>query len=137
MSPTMPSYVKDLLHSGLGFAALQMGELADARFHEGRLGSPPSSWYFDPTTLLAFRSRLLARRGEPESALQLLSEASTDLRGRLVLAWLKVQILRIGLARRMDGVCAAALAEEGWDVARELALQHRLLEFEQLLGATA
>lgn len=130
---TTPTYMTDLVNAGLGYCALETGDLSEARRRALLLNRPPDSWYFDPTTILTFRARLMERRGQQLAALNLLENAAADLRGRLTFAWLKVAGVhaKMLLKYRPEEGCrlAARLAKE----AHKLRLVHRAREFEGLL----
>lgn len=131
--PTMPSYMMDLMHAGMGLCALESGDLSEARRREAELAPPPSSWHYDPTTIVAFRSKLLELRQDRPSAVALLEETSQDLQNRLVLAWLKVEALRVRLLKKMECARARRVASEALAVAESLELRHRAHEFSWLL----
>jgi hypothetical protein len=132
---TTPSYLMDLVNAGMGICALETGKLAEARRLEEELEPSPPSWYYDPTTILAFRARLLERRGRRDEALDLLQSAAPDLENRLVLAWLKVQALRMRLMRKQGSSGARSIATECLELAEGLRLTHRALEFARFLQA--
>lgn len=133
---TTPSYMQDLVTAGLGLCALETGDLAEARRREVDLSEAPPSWHFDPTTILAFRSRLLDRRGRHHDALQLLQSSASDLEHRLVLAWLKVRALEVRLMIKRRVVGARQIALDARGRAEELGLNHRVREFTELLAST-
>jgi hypothetical protein len=110
-----PAYAQDLVNAGLGLCALQMGSLSEARRRELDLGPPPEPWFYDPTTILTFRAKLLERRGERLAALALLNEHVDGLRERLVFAWMKLSALLV----RME------IKECSWDSAQEHAAECR------------
>jgi tetratricopeptide (TPR) repeat protein len=132
LGPTTPSYAPSLISAGLGLCALEMGDLAEARRREQELPEPPESWHFDPTIIMAFRTRLLDRRGRHREAIELLDMTVRDLENRLVLASLKTRILqvRLMLKRGVPGAYEIALA--AMKKAQQLCLRHRVNEFEEL-----
>jgi hypothetical protein len=137
LGATTPSYLRDLITAGLGLCALERGDLREARRCEQELPDTPAHWHHDPTTILAFRARLLDRRGHHHGAVDLLNAAAQDLKDRLVPAWLKVRILhlRLMLKRRMPG--GRPIAAEAILVARARSLRHRtdeLVELHERLG---
>jgi DNA-binding SARP family transcriptional activator len=129
-----PRYLLDLIHAGMGMCAVEAGRMSEARHHEEELSSPPDRWHFDPTTILAFRTRLLGLRQKRSEAINLLTDASRDLESRLVLAWLKVQALQVRLLRRTDRARAKGVAAEALSHAEALNLTHRVREFAGLLN---
>jgi DNA-binding SARP family transcriptional activator len=132
---TTPSYAQDLITAGLGICAIETGDLGEARRREEELSERPRSWYFDPTTILAFRVRLLDRRGRTSDALELLEASADDLRGRLDLAWLKARaiLVRLMIRRKLGG--ATSIAQEAKERAEALCLTYRAKEFSALLDA--
>jgi DNA-binding SARP family transcriptional activator len=130
---TTPAYMMDLVHAGIGLCALETGNMSEARRREEEIGSLSASWHFDPTTILAFRSRLLERRQDPQGAIDLLHAAADNLEHRLVLAWLKVRALEVRLLRKAKSMRAQELATEALNVATKLQLRHRVDEFSALL----
>ncbi|MGE0159508.1 MAG: AAA family ATPase [Gemmatimonadales bacterium] len=134
---TTPTYAQDLIAAGLGICAFETGDLGEARRLEQELHERPTRWHFDPSTILAFRVRLLDRRGRTDEALQLLESSAADLRGRLELAWLKTRALevRLMIKRRIPG--AREIANEAEALASNLCLTHRKNEFSELLAATS
>jgi DNA-binding SARP family transcriptional activator len=130
---TTPSYLMDLVHAGIGLCALETGNMSEARRREEEIHAPPDRWHFDPTTILAFRSRLLERRQNSKGAIDLLDAAADNLADRLVLAWLKVRALQVRALRKVGSVRAQALAAEALSLATQLRLAHRIDEFATLL----
>mgnify|MGYP001248738726 CR=1 FL=1 len=135
LGPTTPSYMQELVNAGLGLCALETGDLAESRRREQELSKTASHWHFDPTTILAFQTRLLDRRGRHREALDLLESSALDLEHRLVLAWLKVRALSVRLMIRRKVVGARKLALDARARAEELCLDHRVREFTELLAA--
>ena len=130
---TTPAYMMDLVHAGIGLCALETGNMTEARRREQEIRSPPASWHFDPTTILAFRSRLMERRQDLRGAVDLLDAAASDLENRLVLAWLKVRALQVRLLRKAGSMHTQELATEALNLATQLQLAHRVDEFSGLL----
>jgi hypothetical protein len=130
---TTPAYMMDLVHAGIGLCALETGNMTEARRREQEIRSPPASWHFDPTTILAFRSRLMERRQDLRGAVDLLDAAASDLENRLVLAWLKVRALQVRLLRKAGSMHTQELATEALNLAKQLQLAHRVDEFSGLL----
>src|SRR5690606_7973187 len=91
LRPTGPAYTRDFVNAGVGLAALAMGDLAEARAREAALRACTDVSWYDPTTVVQFRARMLERRGRSHEARTLLEHTATKVRGRLVLAWVKIQ----------------------------------------------
>lgn len=132
-----PRYASDLLNAGLGICALEMGSITEARRREEELGEPPGVWYYDPTTVVAFRARLLERRGRYGEALELLAHVADQIQGHLVLAWLKLRLLQTRMMLKNGLAGASALAEQGLERAAQLRLPLRVAEFEELVRWSA
>jgi hypothetical protein len=97
----------------------------------------PDSWYFDPTTILTFRARLLGRRGKWQEAVEIVRHAAQDLEGRLVLAWFKLRLLELRMLIKYGHPDAQLLAREGERKAREAGLVRRAREFAALVGVVS
>lgn len=100
LAPDMPAFYQDLVHAGLGLAAIEIGALAEARQLDDTLPNPTSDLYFDPWLVLAFKSRMRERRGRTPEALDLLVAYREPLRSRFPLSWIKLEMRRAYLARR-------------------------------------
>jgi DNA-binding SARP family transcriptional activator/tetratricopeptide (TPR) repeat protein len=134
LGPTSPSYMRDIVNAGLGYCALESGDVGEARRREKDLSDLPPSWYYDPTTLLAFRARLLERRGKWQEAVAIIRRAAADLEGRIVLAWYKLRLLEVRMLIKYGHPDARPLAEEGERRAQEAGLIRRAGEFATLVG---
>jgi hypothetical protein len=130
---TMPGYARDIANAGLGYCALEMGDLSEARRREADLGPTPGKWFFDPTTILMFRSRLLERRSQWSEAVQLLADAADNLDDRLVLAWLKIRLLQVRLMIKAGDEGALDIARTAKRRAEELCLWRRAQDFGAIL----
>ena len=95
LEPKSPAFAWSVVHSGRGLSALESGDLTEARRCEAMVGELPKHIHFDPSTILAFRVRLLENRGRTKEGADLLELAHDALAGRLEMAWLKVGILRV------------------------------------------
>jgi DNA-binding SARP family transcriptional activator/tetratricopeptide (TPR) repeat protein len=133
IGPNTPTYARELVTAGLGLCALETGNMSEARRRESQLSDPPISWFYDPTTILAFRARLLELRGDRRAAITMLCHHAADVTERLVFAWLKVTVLTVRLLIK-DRQYAAARerAEEGAWRATTLNLPTRMVELSQL-----
>ena len=125
----IPRYTERMVTAGLGFCALQMGRMSEARRLYEALPDAPSTWYYDPTPLLLFQAGYLERRGDLEGAISSLEAAQEDLRGRLVAAWIKTQIRLVRLLRKADDSRARNEARAGLQVTRRLSMKCREREF--------
>ena len=132
LGPTTPTYMQDLVHAGLGHCALETGDLEEARRRETLLQPDPESWYFDPTTIIYFRARMLERRGKREDAIRLLESTAKKLEGRLPTAWLKAVLLRTRLLAKSSPNRARSLALRMSGEAEELQFVHRAREFRAI-----
>jgi tetratricopeptide (TPR) repeat protein len=132
LGPTTPSYAPSLISAGLGLCALETGDLAEARRREQEVLEAPKSWHFDPYIILAFRTRLLDRRGRYREALEEIEEAIRDLEERLVLASLKLRGLQVRLMVKRNVPGASEIAQRAKLRAEGLCLWHRAAEFAAL-----
>jgi tetratricopeptide (TPR) repeat protein len=132
---TTPSYLMDLVTAGLGLCAVETGNLTEARRREEELREPPEMWYYDPSTILAFRARFLQRTGRTDKAIELLETEANRIENRLMLAWLKVRALQVRLLLREDAHLGRRLAEDCLARAEHLNLRARVSEFSMLLGS--
>ncbi len=133
VGPKTPSYAANLVRSGLGFCALEFGDVTKARSLEDELEPNPPTWYFDPTLLVSFRSRMDELRGNLSAASDRLGSAALAVEERLVLAWLKLMRNQIRVLRRLGSNEARELAKRALEVSDELHLEHRAREFRYLL----
>ena len=134
LGPTVPDYTKDFVNAGVGLSAFELGDLGEARKREEELRPPPARYYYDPSMILRFRTRLLERRGESQLALRLLESAAHDLDGRMMLAALKVKIIQVEVLLRERDPAAMALAEEALRTAMTMGVEPRILECRGLLA---
>jgi hypothetical protein len=125
----------DLVTAGLGLCAVETGNLTEARRREEELREPPEMWYYDPSTILAFRARFLQRTGRTDKAIELLETEANRIENRLMLAWFKVRALQVRLLLREDAHLGRRLAEDCLARAAHLNLVARVSEFSMLLGS--
>ena len=134
LGPAAPKYASDLLNAGIGLCALESGRISEARRREEELTEAPSVWYYDPTTIASFRTRLLERRGKHLEALEMLLQLSEAIEDRLVLAWLKLQLLRCRLMLKHSVPGAQDIAVTALDVAATRGLSTRARQFEVIVA---
>ena len=130
--PEVPSYVSDAVNAGLGICALESGSMSEALRREAALRSEPSTWYYDPSLTLEFRSRLLTRRGEYSAAIELLQQGAKAVEGRFVSAWLKLTLSQATLMARVRHPDLAAVVTHGLRVSDECRMTARVRAFEKL-----
>ena len=131
VGPGIPAFYDKLVSAGLGICALELGALAEARAHEARLDVNEPILYYDPWLVLLFLSRLHERRGNLAKAVAVLDASRASLRDRFPLTWLRLQVRRASLARKLgDTIDRAELAS-----ASALAAQLHLRNLEEQLGA--
>ena len=134
---TAPSYASALVNAGLGLCSLEVGDLAEARRRADDLPSLSVDWTFDPTVLLAFKSRMLERRRRANEAREMLSQQLIVLHPRHVFAWMKAARLLVTLLLRIDGESARALSTQVYTEAVKLNLPLQARWFETALGKAA
>jgi tetratricopeptide (TPR) repeat protein len=128
-----PAFVHDAVAAGLGICALETGNLSEARRREQDLGEPPRPWFYDPTTILSFRARLMELRGDRRAAIALLVAHAAALDGRLVFAWLKIMALLSRMqSKDAQYGSAAATARLGARRAVALNLTRRVKELVEI-----
>jgi len=132
-----PQFARDVATAGLGLCSLETGRIREAHRLEASLGPPPAIWYYDPTVLLSFRSKLLERQGHPQDAIRILREGADQLRDRLVVAWIKLQLVQARILIKTRDPRASSVIEEGFGVASQLGLAHRTAEFVWLRDRTS
>jgi tetratricopeptide (TPR) repeat protein len=130
---TIPRYTSNFVNAGLGLCALELGSLSHARRFEQALDDPPEIWSYDPTVIVAFRSRLMERRGQGSEAIEVLSLAAEGLKDRLVMASLKIRAMEVKLMLKLDAPGAYAVAAEALQLSEALQLKHRANEFSAML----
>jgi tetratricopeptide (TPR) repeat protein len=129
-----PPYAKQVVSAGLGLCALELGDLAEARRREEMIEGLSPPFYYDPSTLVAFRVRLLERRSERESAMAVLKDTTEALKDRLELAWLKINKLRLEKQIKWQSLGGAVdVAMECRESAAMLGLVRREREFHQFI----
>ncbi|GMV07050.1 MAG: hypothetical protein AMXMBFR53_33250 [Gemmatimonadota bacterium] len=105
-----PRYVMNLINAGLGVCALEIGDLTLARDLDSVVHGEPY-WYYDPTLVLLFRSRMLARRAGSGQALSDLECGAAAIRRRLPIAWMKLIFLADRSRRRLRMASSSELQE--------------------------
>jgi DNA-binding SARP family transcriptional activator/tetratricopeptide (TPR) repeat protein len=132
ITPSAPVYLADLISAAAGVCELRTGRLAIAREREEQLRPDPEFWYYDPTIVMRFRTRLLAKRGRHTTAIEMIHTAGESVRGRLIPAWLKLILLEGTLRRRTIGGLPPNL-EDAIQVAERLGLTKRKSQLTALL----
>jgi tetratricopeptide (TPR) repeat protein len=130
-----PAFAMDIVHSGLGLCALASGDLKEARQREESLSPSPPRWYFDPSLILGFQSRMHETRGDHAKAARILEDGAAAVEGRLVLAWLKLLQGHARVLRKLSPERARDVAERGLQKSLSLKLVHRVAEFERIVKA--
>jgi DNA-binding SARP family transcriptional activator len=97
LGSNIPSFYQVLVTAGRGLSALELGSLREARALESLLGEIERPYYYDPSLVCLFRSRLHERRGDLRQALSALEEGNTELRERFPASWLRVEARRAQL----------------------------------------
>ena len=133
--PEVPRYVSDAVNAGLGICALESGSMSEALRRESALRSEPSTWYYDPSLTMEFRSRLLTRRGEYAAAIELLQQSAKAVEGRFVSAWLKLTLSQAKLMARVKHPGLTAVVTRGLRVSTECQMTVQAGAFEKLFAA--
>jgi DNA-binding SARP family transcriptional activator len=130
--PGMPLYLRGVVDAGIGLCALESGRVREAQQVAEALPEPPTSWFFDPSVLIVFQTRLLDRLGRTEEGLRLVSVACEDLRDRFVTAWVKLRLEHHRVAARR-GLAIGDEVRATLGVAGELGLDVREREIGEIL----
>ncbi|MHB1191650.1 MAG: ATP-binding protein [Longimicrobiales bacterium] len=130
-SPTTPAYLTTLLAAGIGLCSLELGDLGIAREQDAHVGWVAGPYYYDPTTILEFRARLLSRRGLASTVLQEVEAAASEVRSRLPLVWLKLTVLAATLRTRLR-LPPPIWMDAAVTIAQALPAYHRLEALERL-----
>jgi tetratricopeptide (TPR) repeat protein/DNA-binding SARP family transcriptional activator len=125
-------FLRDVVHAGLGLAALENGQLDHARASFQAL-RPWSEWCFDPTMILTFRARWLTRLGQVRDAIQMLEEHAAMLHSRYPTIWIRVQVLSGRIARRYGYSSNREDLKAAKVLAARLGLPVRVAELQDLL----
>jgi tetratricopeptide (TPR) repeat protein len=128
----IPRYTANMASAGLGLCALETGGLTEARRHEADLDMGSQAWFYDPSLILTFQARLHERRGRLDLASRLLSEGSENLFGRLIPAWLKLQLPLARVLIKAGDAGAMAVADRAFSIARAHQLDVRAAQFADL-----
>jgi tetratricopeptide (TPR) repeat protein len=120
------------VHGGLGYCALELGDLRMARDCEARL-EYQNEHYFDASMIILFRATLLRRRGELEGAANYLAQVVRPFEGRLRTVVLKCRFLECRIRQRFDRKGASELAEWLVEESSTLKLDLRLDQARRLL----
>jgi DNA-binding SARP family transcriptional activator/tetratricopeptide (TPR) repeat protein len=117
---------------GLGYCALELGDLRLARDCEGLLEYLDEG-YFDPTVIVLFKATVIRRRGDPGGSAEYVKSIANKLHGRLRMVVMKLRLLECRL-RVAAGETEAARSLASWisDEATRLALPARLVEARAL-----
>ena len=131
--PSSPPYFQTICDAGIGECALFKGDLGEARRRESKIPSLPSFWSYDPSVIVAFKAKMLAKRGSRLEALKLLAEVRKAVRGRLVPAWIRISLEEWRLSRRSTTTPDTEVVEAALRRASKLLLKERTRELERCL----
>ena len=98
------------VNGGLGYCALQLGELRLARECEASI-EYKAEGYFDPWMVVLFQSTLLRRRGRQDGAADYLQELAKVCEGRFRMVVIKLKVLECKLRQARHPERARDLAE--------------------------
>lgn len=93
VSPLVPRYMIDLLNAQIGLCAFRHGDLRLARERAELLRSPSLKPHFDPTPIYALQAAMALRARSPEPIITQMAEAADALKPRLILPWIKMEVL--------------------------------------------
>jgi tetratricopeptide (TPR) repeat protein len=101
LRPQDPWRLRQLVYGGLGYCALELGDLRLARDCESRL-EYDGEGYFDPWVIVLFRVTLMRRRGETERGVQYLESLARVFEGRMRLVVIKLRLFELRLCRNSN-----------------------------------
>jgi DNA-binding SARP family transcriptional activator/tetratricopeptide (TPR) repeat protein len=128
--PTTPDFLVEMSNAAAGICYLELGALGSARECEAAASGNPDHWYFDPTIILDFQTRLLLRRAQPRRALEILCEASQSIADRLTSAWIKLVLMECRI-RRHTGSGESSELPRAIELATERGLPNRVQQLQE------
>lgn len=131
LTQSSPEFHQITVTAGLGLCALLEGDLGEAKRREGLLPPLPAFWTFEPSLVATFQARMMLKRGASREADDFLRETAQGIKGRFVLAWLKLILERQKVLQKRSPELALEVLKEGQKVAQELGLTSRAREFER------
>jgi tetratricopeptide (TPR) repeat protein len=90
--------LRQIIHAGLGYCALQLGDLRLARECESQIAYNGEA-YFDPWMIVLFKVTLLRRRGSYDTAIDYVHTVAATFESRLRLVVIKLRLLELSLCR--------------------------------------
>jgi tetratricopeptide (TPR) repeat protein len=135
LRPQSSNTFRSIINAGLGQCAFSQGDLAEARKREATIGPLPRTWTFDPGVITLFKANMLRRRGDYLAADRLIEAVSSDVQGRLVTPWIRLNTYRARLLLKLDRIKAQELLEGVSSVADSLDLRERSRVVRQILEA--
>jgi tetratricopeptide (TPR) repeat protein len=128
----MPAHVSPVAEAGLGLCELHKGALRQAVKRNDRMRIP-SSWSFDPTLPVTFRSRVRRCHGDLPGALGVLRATAEQVEARFPLSWIKLRVEEIRLLQTTDEASATRLAEQVSRRAMQFGLTHQRRRIQALM----
>jgi len=128
-----PGFFRQIITSGLGLCALRDGDLASAKRLEADLSEVPKRWTFDPSVVVSFKAEMLRMRGDIRMADQFLEGVAEVVRDRFVTTWVKVNLLRAKILRRIQPEASSRIVELTLERTKALNLDRRSEELGRLL----
>ena len=122
------------VYGGLGYCALQLGELRLARECEASI-EYNAEGYFDPWMVVLFQATLLRRRGRQDGAADYLHELAKVFEGRFRMVVIKLKVLECKLRQARHPQKARELGEWLVREAERLRLSQRRDEAGMLLAS--
>jgi len=133
LSDSSPGFFRQIITSGLGLCALRDGDLAAAKRLEGELSELPKRWTFDPSVVVSFKAEMLRMRGDTRMADRLLEGVAEAVRDRFVTTWVKVNLLRAKMLRRIQPEASSRIVKVTLERTKALKLERRSQELGRLL----
>jgi tetratricopeptide (TPR) repeat protein len=133
ISDSSPSFFRTISTAGVGLCALREGDLTTAKRLESDMPALPRHWTFDPSVVAAFKVALLRMRGDFIAADRFLEDVADGIKDRFVTTWVKLNIGRVRILRKVSPTSAKNVAAETLEKAVDLGLKVRILQLERLM----
>jgi len=133
ISDSSPRFFRTIITSGMGYCALRHGDLSGAKRWESLLPDLPQHWTFDPSVVALFKVALFRMRGDLQGASEFLGTIADGIENRFVTTWVKINIRRVKILRRISEEASRQIAARTLEKASALGLSARSVELQQLL----
>jgi tetratricopeptide (TPR) repeat protein/DNA-binding SARP family transcriptional activator len=126
--------LRQIMYGGLGYCALELGDLRLARECESKI-EYTTEGYFDPWIIVLFKATLLRRRGEHDAAIEYLEQLAMGFENRFRLVAIKLRLLECQFCLRLSRGRALRIGEWLLQETERLQLPRRYREAERLVAS--